>query len=113
MTVAEAKAAVRSYFEEVLNRGDMAAADAIFMPEVRFQYPLGDLNGVEAVKGYIAAVRTAFPDVRFMLEDVWRGRASGRSVAVGWQPDRRIPRQAADRKARYGLRQHHIPCSER
>ncbi len=46
MTVAEGKAAVRSYFEDFLNQGNMAAADAIFMPEVSFQYPLGGLNGV-------------------------------------------------------------------
>jgi steroid delta-isomerase-like uncharacterized protein len=71
MTVAEGRAAVRSYFEDFLNRGDMAAADAIFMPEVSFQYPLGGLNGVEALKGYIAAFRTAFPDVRFTVEDVF------------------------------------------
>lgn len=82
MTVAEGKAAVRSYFEDVLNRGDMAAADAIFMPEVSFQYPLGDLNGAEAVKGYIAAVRTAFPDVRFTVEDVF---GEDDRVAARWR----------------------------
>jgi len=82
MTVADGKAAVRSYFEEVLNRGSMAAADAIFIPEVRFQYPLGDLNGVEAVKGYIAAVRTAFPDVQFTVEDVF---GEGERVAARWR----------------------------
>lgn len=82
MTVAEGKAAVRSYFEDVLNRGDMAAADAIFMPEVSFQYPLGDLNGAEAVKEYIAAVRTAFPDVRFTVEDMF---GEDDRVAARWR----------------------------
>jgi len=82
MTVAEGKAAVRSYFEDVLNRGDMAAADAIFMPEASFQYPLGGLNGVEAVKGYIAAFRKAFPDVRFTVEDVF---GEDDRVAARWR----------------------------
>ena len=82
MTVAEGKAAVRSYFEDVLNRGDMAAADAIFLPEVSFQYPLGGLNGVEANKGYIAAFRTAFPDVQFTVEDVF---GEDDRVAARWR----------------------------
>ena len=59
-----------------------AERDAIFIPEVRFQYPLGDLNGVEAVKGYIAAVRTAFPDVQFTVEDVF---GEGERVAARWR----------------------------
>jgi steroid delta-isomerase-like uncharacterized protein len=82
MTVVESKAAVRSYFDDFLNRGDMAAADAIFTPEVSFQYPLGGLNGVEAVKGYIAAFRTAFPDVRFTVEDVF---GEDDRVAARWR----------------------------
>lgn len=81
MTVAAGKAAARSYFEEVLNRGSMAVADAIFTPAVRFQYPLGDLNGVQAVKSYIAAVREAFPDVMFTVEDLF---GEGDRVAARW-----------------------------
>jgi len=81
MTVAAGKAAARSYFEEVLNRGNMAVADAIFTPGVRFQYPLGDLNGVQAIKRYIAAVREAFPDVVFAVEDLF---GEGDRVAARW-----------------------------
>jgi len=81
MTIAAGKAAARSYFEEVLNRGDMAVADAIFAPGVRFQYPLGDLNGLPAVKNYIAAVREAFPDITFAVEDLF---GEGDQVAARW-----------------------------
>jgi len=35
---------VQAYFEEFLNLWDMAAADAIFISEVRFHYPLGELK---------------------------------------------------------------------
>ena len=81
MTVAANKAAARSYFEQVLNRGDMSVADAIFAPDIQFHYPLGDLSGSDAVKGYVAAVRTAFPDIHFTVADLI---GEGSSVAARW-----------------------------
>jgi len=81
MTVAAGKAAARSYFEQLLNCGSMAVADAIFTPAVRFQYPLGDLNGVQAVRNYIAAVREAFPDIVFTVADLF---GEGDRVAARW-----------------------------
>jgi predicted ester cyclase len=41
----------------------MVAADAIFAPDIQFHYPLGDLDGADAVKGYVAAVRRTFPNI--------------------------------------------------
>lgn len=81
MTVSANKAAARSYFAQVLNRGDMAAADAIFAPDIRFHYPLGDLSGADAVKGYVAAVRSAFPDIHFAVADLI---GEGSRVAARW-----------------------------
>lgn len=81
MAVAENKGAARSYVEQVLNRGDMATADAVFAPDIQFHYPLGDLNGADAVKGYVAAVRTAFPDITFTVDDLI---GEGDSVAARW-----------------------------
>ena len=75
------KETARSYFERFVNGGNMAVADVIFAPDVRFHYPLGDLNDVNAVKSYIAAVRTAFPDLRFTIEDLF---GEGERVAVRW-----------------------------
>jgi hypothetical protein len=40
MTVGDGTAAARYNFAEFLNQGVLAAADAIFIPEVRFHYPL-------------------------------------------------------------------------
>jgi steroid delta-isomerase-like uncharacterized protein len=82
MTVGDSKAAVRSYFEEFLNQGDLGAADAIFIPEVRFHYPLGELNGIEAIRGYIVGFRAAFPDVHFTVEDMF---GDHERVAVRWR----------------------------
>lgn len=81
MTVIGNKASVRSYFEQLLNRGDMSAADAIFVQDVRFHFPLGDLSDVAAVKGWIAEARTVFPDMRFTVEDLF---GEGELVAARW-----------------------------
>ncbi len=81
MVISASKATARSYFEEVVNRGNMSAADTIFASEVQFHYPLGVLSGADAVKEYLAAVRTAFPDIHFTVADVV---AEGERVAVRW-----------------------------
>jgi steroid delta-isomerase-like uncharacterized protein len=75
------KAAARSYFEEVVNHGNMSTADAIFASEIQFHYPLGVLSGADAVKDYIAAVRAAFPDIQFTVADLI---AEGDRVAARW-----------------------------
>jgi steroid delta-isomerase-like uncharacterized protein len=87
MTIEDGKATVRSYFEEFLNRGNLDAADTIFIPEARFHYPLGELSGVEAIKGYIIGFRAAFPDVRFTVEDLFgdNGRVAARWRLTGTQ----------------------------
>jgi steroid delta-isomerase-like uncharacterized protein len=81
MTVSANKAAARSYFEMVLNQGDMAEADRIFAQGIQFHYPLGDLDGIDAVKHYIMAFRAAFPDIHFAISDLV-GEAN--QVAARW-----------------------------
>jgi hypothetical protein len=44
------KATARSYFEEVLNHGNMSTADAIFAPDIHFHYPFGELKRADGVK---------------------------------------------------------------
>ena len=87
MSIEANKAAVRSYFEQLLNHGDIGAADAIFAPEVQFHYPLGDLSGIDAIKNYIAAVRGAFPDVQFTVVELFgeRERIAARWSLTGTQ----------------------------
>lgn len=59
----------------------MSVADEIFSPDIQFHYPLGDLSGSEAVKSYIGAVRTAFPDIHFTVVDF---NSEGDRVASRW-----------------------------
>jgi len=65
------KETARSYFENLPNIGDLAIADTLFASEIRFHYPLGELEGIESIKAYITAVRAAFPDIRFRVEDLF------------------------------------------
>jgi steroid delta-isomerase-like uncharacterized protein len=81
MTAATNKVAASSYFEAVLNRGDMSAADRIISSDIQFHYPLGNLSGADAVKRYIEVVRTAFPDIHFHVADLI---SEGDHIAARW-----------------------------
>jgi steroid delta-isomerase-like uncharacterized protein len=81
MTVSANKAAARSYFEMVLNQGDIAEAGKIFAEGIQFHYPLGDMDGTDAVKQYIMAFRAAFPDIHFAISDLVGETAQ---VAARW-----------------------------
>jgi steroid delta-isomerase-like uncharacterized protein len=93
-------------FTELFSTDDPALADAVFAPDVVFHgaVPGGDLRGVDAVKGFVAAYRAAFPDAVSTVEDQvgeddkvvtrWRARgthagplgdmpATGRAFEVG------------------------------
>ena len=80
MTTAN-KIATRTYFEQLLNHGNMAAADTIFAPDIQFHYPLGNFDGSNAVKGYVASIRTAFPDIIFTADKLI---SEGDHVAARW-----------------------------
>jgi steroid delta-isomerase-like uncharacterized protein len=71
MNESDNKAAARAYFEQLLNRGNLCAATTILADDVAFNYPLGAIQGRDAVKEYVEAVRTAFPDIRFEIHDLF------------------------------------------
>ena len=62
------RAASHRFFEGVLNRGDLALVDEIFDPSFvdHGQEQHGDREGV---KLGVAALRRAFPDLRYELQD--------------------------------------------
>ena len=67
-TIARNKGCARAYFERF---ADMTVVDEIFASAVQFHYPLGDLNGLSALKTYLMAVRKAFPDIQFTIDDIF------------------------------------------
>jgi predicted ester cyclase len=72
MTVEERnKAGFRRVYEEGLNGGNLAVADELIDPEFldREAHPGGN-RGPESFRQLITMLRTAFPDLRFEIEDL-------------------------------------------
>lgn len=67
---AENKALIRRWFEEVWNKGRVAAIDEMFAVD-GVAHGLGaDMHGAAAFKPFHAAFRDAFPDLRIEVEDM-------------------------------------------
>jgi predicted ester cyclase len=72
MTVEERnKVRFRRVYEEGLNRGDLGVADELIDPEFldREAHPGGN-RGPESFRQLITMLRTAFPDLRFEIDDL-------------------------------------------
>ena len=78
---AENKAIARRYFDEILNKGSASAIDAIVAPDVIFRNPPSVVKGIVDFRTLVAALRGAFPDLHFTLEDEL---AEGGKVATRW-----------------------------
>ncbi len=71
MLIEENKAVVRRFFEELLSTDNFAVADEVLSPEFRFYFAGGlDPMDLESYKGFLVARRAAFPDRRFVVEDM-------------------------------------------
>jgi steroid delta-isomerase-like uncharacterized protein len=76
------KALARKFFEEAWGKGNMAVVDE-FMAADYVEHPSPSTlpPGAEGLKQLIAAYRTAFPDLKTMLDDIF---AEGDRVAFRW-----------------------------
>jgi steroid delta-isomerase-like uncharacterized protein len=71
MSTNENKAVVRQFFEELLSTDNFALADELLSPGFRFYFAGSpDPMGLESYKEFLAARRAAFPDRRFVVEDM-------------------------------------------
>ena len=76
------KALVRKFFEEAWGKGNLAAvAEFIATDYVAHHVPSGLPPGAEGLKQLIAAYRTAFPDLKSNLNDIF---GKGDRVAFRW-----------------------------
>jgi predicted ester cyclase len=76
------KALVRCYFEEVLSKGNVDAVDEFMAADyVDYSVPSGLPPGTEGLKQATTTYRTAFPDLKATLEDIF---AEGEMVAFRW-----------------------------
>jgi predicted ester cyclase len=107
MSAEENKAKVRGFWEEAMNKGNLAAIDDLVAPnEVAHGYadePLSD-PGPEAIKGFIAAFRKSWPDIHSTVE---MQIAEGDWVVTRWMAhgtyqggDPTIPDTAVGKQAR-------------
>jgi steroid delta-isomerase-like uncharacterized protein len=71
-------------FTELFSTGDEARAEEILSPDVVFHGTGGDgeLRGVDALKGFVAGYRRAFPDANSTVEDQI---AEGDKVVTRWR----------------------------
>jgi predicted ester cyclase len=70
-TEAENKARFRRTYEELLNGGELSVADELVAPDfVNHEAPPGMDRGPESMRGLATMLRTAFPDLRFTIEDL-------------------------------------------
>jgi len=72
------KKVVRRYYEEVLNRGNLAEVDALMGPSVVMN---GSQMSGEAIKQMVTSSRVSFPDLQYKLDGIV---AEGDTVAVRW-----------------------------
>lgn len=65
------KAIARRLYEEVLNRGDLAAAGALISPDaVDQEAGPGGPPALETMTAMVTALRIGFPDLRCTVEDI-------------------------------------------
>ena len=71
MSAEENKAVVRRFFEELLSTDNLAMADELLSPGFRFYFAGSpDPMNLESYKEFLMARRAAFPDRRFVVEDM-------------------------------------------
>jgi len=83
MSEAENLAVMRHYYDEIVNRGNLAVADTIFTPDYVSHHndPAHLPPGPAGVKAFVAATRGGFPDLRITVDQIF---AEGDQVASMW-----------------------------
>lgn len=82
MSAEENKTLAHTLTEKVWNKGNLDIVDDLLSTDYVFHHPGGqDLNGPEEYKQMVKAVRSAFPDIHFTIDDVI---AEGDKVAYRW-----------------------------
>src|SRR5687767_4328217 len=60
----------RRYIEDLLNRGDAAAVDELMAPDFVLHLNTDEIPGPEGLKGFLAGLHQAFPDVNYQIQDL-------------------------------------------
>jgi steroid delta-isomerase-like uncharacterized protein len=67
----QTKAIIRRYYEGLWNRWDLAVANEILAPNLRFRGSLGiAVEGLDGFRDYVETVRRAFPDFHNAIQEL-------------------------------------------
>ncbi len=80
--VEEAKALVRRYLEEIVPSADVELLDEVFATGLVAHLGERSASGIQVMRDYVDACHSAFPDVRYSIEDEI---AEGDRIAVRWR----------------------------
>ena len=101
------KMLVRRAIEEVWNKGNLTAIEEFVARDfvIHVSTPGSDIHGPEGARRFVAALREAFPDIHFTIEDQiaegdrvvtrWTARATHTGTFQGMPPTGRQVRMAA------------------
>ncbi len=71
MSTVENKAVIRRYYEDLWNAWNLDLVDELIAPDITFRGSLGvSVRGRDGFRGYVAVVRTAFPDFHNTVEQL-------------------------------------------
>lgn len=72
MSAEDNKAKVRAFYEEAVNKGNLAAVDDLVAPVEIAHYSGGAVgqNTPDLVKKWVVDIRAAFPDIHVTIEDL-------------------------------------------
>jgi predicted ester cyclase len=81
--VSEHETLIRRLFDEVINDGNLAAADELLGPDFVSHGPMGPMHGIDAFREMVGMWRAAVPDVHCTVEKYFEaGDMSGWVVRV-------------------------------
>jgi steroid delta-isomerase-like uncharacterized protein len=90
------KTLARRWFEDLVSRGDLDAAEEILSAEFLDHLPCEEERGIEELKDYVSVYRSAFPDIEDTVEEIvaeadkvvvrWRSRGTHQGEFMGVAP---------------------------
>jgi len=65
----KAKNTVSLLIEEALNKGNLSILEELIHPEYQYESPTETMRGIDQLRAFILALRSAFPDLWIKIED--------------------------------------------
>lgn len=70
MSAEKNKEIVRRVIDEVVNKGDLLLVEEVLASEYVYHFPTHDIYGPEGFKEFVTSMRSAFPDLHVIIEDI-------------------------------------------